>query len=238
MRTLLPIALFAVATTCAQAAVTYVNPEPDISIPISYGGIYLDIVTAEENTSTGGGSPDGSGDSFTISFSEPPSGNWDVNFFFGGAGIAHNTTFQPYRASDCDNLSAVDNLTVAQTLDGNPISPEPATGLSTPLSVADFGGSGYGVGGGSGVSTSGDHMGTNDDQFSSGTIGYIGFVLDPGTLNEQYGWLRVTLNNDGTPGIIHDWAYSPDPIAVGAIPEPSAASLLALAALVFFRRRR
>jgi hypothetical protein len=166
----------AAMASSAQAAVTYVNPEPDISIPITFGGIYLDLVTAGESSSSMGGGADPAGDSYTVSFSEPPAGNWDINFFFGGAGIAHNTTLQPYRADSNDNLSAVDSLTLAITLDGNPVSPEPTTGASAPLTVADFGGSGIGVGGGSGIATSGNHMGANADQFTSGIKGYIGFI--------------------------------------------------------------
>jgi hypothetical protein len=236
MRILLPLAIAIASVSSGHAAVTYINPEPDIIIPITFGGIYLDIVTVAENIPTQNGSLDSLG--YTISQSEPASGDWDVNFFFGGAGIAHNNTFQPYRASASDNLSAVDNLFPGTTIDGNPISPEPATGASAPLTVAGFGGSGSGNGGGSGVSNSGNHMGTNADQFISGTKSYIGFVLAPGTPNQQFGWIGVTLNNDGTAGIIHDWAYSPDPIMVGQIPEPSAALLVTLAGLAIFRRRR
>lgn len=222
----------------ASAAVTYVNPEPDIAIPSTFGGIYLDLLTSGVNSSTVSGAPDASGDSYTISFSEPPSGNWHINLFFGGAGIAHNTTLQPYRADSGNNLSAVDNLLPSTLLDGNPVSPEPSTGAAAPLTVASFGGSGSGLGGGSGVSNSDNHMGIGADQFDSGSFGYIGFVLDPGTASEQFGWMRVTLNNNGTPGIIHDWAYSPEPITVGAVPEPSAFGLLALSSIALLRRRR
>ena len=236
MRKLIPIAIAIAAVSSAHAAVTYVNPEPDIIIPITFGGVYLNIVTVAENIPTQTGSLDALG--YTISQSEPAPGDWDVNFFFGGAGIAHNSTFQPYRASASDNFSAVDSLPLGTTIDGNPVSPEPVTGASTPLTAAVFGGSGSGNGGGSGVSTSGNHMGANADQFTSGTKSYIGFILDPGTPNQQFGWIGVTLNNNGTEGIIHDWAYSPDPIMIGQIPEPSAPLLLTMAGLALFRRKR
>ena len=145
---------------------------------------------------------------------------------------------QPCRSSSVDNLSAVHQLGFGTIIDGNPVTPEPATGASAPLAVANFGGSGSGAGGGSGVATSGNHMGANDDQFTSGSKGYLAFVLDPGTANEQYGWIELTLTNDGSPGIIHSWAYSPDPIEVGKIPEPSVGLLALLGGLFLCSRRR
>lgn len=79
-------------------------------------------------------------------------------------------------------------------------------------------------------------MGAAGDQFTSGVEGYIAFVLDPES-TPQYGWIRVTLADDGTPGVIHDWAYSDEPLAVG-VPEPGATVLLALGACGLAARRR
>ena len=94
-RTLLILTCGILSASWSQAAVTYMNPEPNISIPITFGGIYINIDTAAENSSSQSGGADAGGASFTISYTEPPSGEWDLNFFFGGAGIAHSPTLQP-----------------------------------------------------------------------------------------------------------------------------------------------
>lgn len=63
-------------------------------------------------------------------------------------------------------------------------------------------------------------------------------MLNPGA-EQLYGWMRVTLTNDGTPGIIHDWALSSDAnFTVGMIPEPSVALLGGIGMLCLLRRRR
>ena len=218
-----------------HAAVTYVDP-PNITIPFSFGGVYLDIETAAENSSSPSGGADPSGDSYTISYSEPASGDWDVNIFFGGAFIAHNTTFQPYREDPLDNLSAIHNVGLNSEIDGGAIVPEPSSGPSAPLTTPDFGGSGTTTGGGLDGSQSPTHMGGATDQFTNGGTGYIAFVLNPGP-SQQYGWMQVTLSDDGSAGTIHRWAYSDDPILVG-VPEPSALALLGLGACALMCRRR
>jgi hypothetical protein len=237
----LPFRNFLILAPClagvhtARGAVTYVDPV-DIVIPFSYGGVYLDIVTAASNGAMAGGSV--GADSYTLSFSEPASGDWDLNFFFGGAGIAHNQRFQPYRADSTDNLSAIHNVLQGSFINGGPINPEPATGVSAVLGIADFGGSGSGTGGGlDGVLTA-THMGLAGNQFASGTPGYIAFVQDPGTATETFGWIGVTLSDDGSTGLIRDWAYSDVALNVGEIPEPSSVTLLLMAGLTLLRRQR
>jgi hypothetical protein len=49
---------------------------------------------------------------------------------------------------------------------------------------------------------------------------------------------QVFLANDGSTGLIHDWAYSDAPLAVGAVPEPSSIVLLLAGAMALFRRKR
>lgn len=230
---LMPLALCLASAGWSSAAVTYVDP-PDIIIPFTFEGIYLDIVTGDEGGSTQSGSADN--DSYTVSYSEPA--NWDVNFFVGGAGIVHSSTFNVYREDGSDNLSAIHNALIDEVVDGGAITPGSGTGTSVPLITPSIGGSGTGDSGGLDGTPDPTHMGaTAGDQFESGTVGYIAFVLDPGP-SEQYGWIRVTLFDDGSTGLIHDWAYSDTPLAVGVIPEPSSLVLLVAGAMALLRRRR
>ena len=210
----------------AQAAITHVDPV-DIVIPTDFGGIYIDLNAATTSGSTESGSA--ASDSYTISYSEPASGDWDVNFIFGGAGMIHNESINVYReGGGTDNLSAVSNLAGSLGLnvliDGDPI------GSAQPLDVASFGGSG--------AYPADSYMGAGSHQFTSGVDGYIGFVLDENT-TPLYGWMRVTLNDDGTPGLVKEWAYSDAPIEVGQVPEPTITlMLLAGPACLLLRRRR
>ena len=142
----------------------------------------------------------------------------DANFFLGGEGISNDAdenapapTWQPVRTGTA-NTDDVDNLTFG-TIVG------PGSVYAT-----DFGGSA-------------DHF----LPFVNGASGYIGFSLEIAGPATVYGWMRVTLQDDNTPGVIHEWAYQDDgsPLAVGAIPEPSHALLtvLGLATLALRRRR-
>ena len=83
------------------------------------------------------------------------------------------------------------------------------------------------------------HMGPAANQFASGSqsTGYIAFVLNPGP-GELYGWIQVSLSDDGSTGLIHDWAYADTLIEVGQIPEPGSVVLLACGTLALLRRRR
>ena len=231
----MPLALCLASGGWSSAAVTYVDPD-DILIPFTFGGVYLDIVTGATDGSTEGGSADA--DSYTVSYSEPAPGTWDVNFFFGGAGIMHSSTLNVYREDGSDNLSAIHNALIDEVVDGGAITSGSGTGTSVPLTTASIGGSGTGDSGGLDGTPDPTHMGaTAGDQFESGTVGYIAFVLDPGA-SEQYGWIRVTLSDDGSTGLIHDWAYSDVAIEVGQIPEPGSVALLGVGVLGLMRRRR
>ena len=218
-----------------HASVTFVDPV-DIAIPFNFGGVYLDLNTGNTANSTLGGTA--ASDSYTISYSQPAAGDWDLNFFFGGTGIAHNSSLQPYRGDGSDNLSAIHNVEAGSIINGGPITPEPATGISTILGIADFGGSGTGSGGGLDGTLTETHMGPADNQFETETSGFIAFVLDPGTPTQTFGWISVSLSNDGTTGFIREWAYSDSPLEVGAIPEPGTFSLVMIAGLALLRRRR
>ncbi|MDA7517559.1 hypothetical protein OAK89_03405 [Akkermansiaceae bacterium] len=219
--------------TTASGAIIYVN-NANIAIPATFEGVYLDLSANSTSSSTMTGAPDALGDSYTISYSEPSAADWDFNFFFGGVGIAHNSNANPYRDDASDNLSAIHALLLGDDIDGNSATASGATPLTSPA----FGGSGTGSGGGSGVSTSGSHVGPGADQFTPNTMEYLGFVLDSGTASEQYGWMLVTFQEDGSEGMIHEFVLSDIPVSVGAIPEPSAGILLVLGALPLLRRRR
>lgn len=236
LRKFISLAIGIGTSSWSHGAVTFVDPV-DIVIPSTLGGVYLNIETAAENGSSQSGTAEA--DSYTISYSEPAPGDWDVNFFFGGAFIAHSTTFQPYRADSGDNLSAIDQLGISTVVDGTPIDPAPASGASSPLASANFGASGTTTGGDLNGDQSPTHMGPSADQFSSGSLsqGYIAFVLNPET-TPLYGWMNVSLSDDGSTGLIHEWAYSDTPIAVGQIPEPGSSVLLLLSTVCLLRRSR
>lgn len=224
------LTVLALATSGASAAVS-VFENIDIAIPSTFEGIYLDLENNSTNSTSSSGTP--SGDAFTISYTEPAAGDWDLNFFFGGIGIAHNSSINPYRGDASDNLSPIHALGVGESIDGSTATLSGALPLTTP----DFGGSGIGSGGNGGVSTSSSHLGTNPEQFEANNQEYLGFVLDPGP-NEKYGWMLVTLQDDGSAGTIHSFAFSDTPLAVGAIPEPTTAILALLGLIPVFRRKR
>jgi hypothetical protein len=115
--------------------------------------------------------------------------------------------------------------------------PEPATGPSGPLTSVSFGGSDTGSGGGPDGLPAPTQMGACGNQSTSGTDGHLGFVLDQAPPVVKYGWIHVTLNDNGDSGLIHDWAISDSQIQVGQIPEPGALVLLAFGCMVLRRRR-
>jgi hypothetical protein len=85
------------------------------------------------------------------------------------------------------------------------------------------------------------HLGGEPLQFQLATPGYMGFAFQQNVGGPlYYGWLELTINN-GSPGIIHDWAY--ESIAgvgiVTGIPELDRALLLFFGAcLAQFHRKR
>lgn len=142
-----------------------------------------------------------SSDASAYTVSTTYTSNWDINPFYGGAAVGTSDTFLPVLASTATN-SAVLNLAFGTQV--GPTSDHPAS-----------------------YSGSTDHMGTGLQEFESGTTGYIGFVLNPG-VDDYYGWIQLTLYDDGSTGTIHAWAWetSGGAITVGAVPEPSNAALL------------
>ena len=155
---------------------------------------------------------------YTTSTSDPGAGNWDINAFFGGSAIGSSSSFE-VSTDDGGINSTLMNLTTSDIVgDGS--------GLGEIFVAASSG--------------STDHMGGGPNQFANGVQGYIGFRIDDGASGFYYGWMRVTLNDDGSSGTIHDWAWetSGTSIQVGAIPEPSAFLLGSLGALLLLRRRR
>ena len=149
-----------------------------------------------------------------ITVAEEGSG-WDINLFFGGEGIANSPSFEPVRMTVSVD-SAVVNLALGQTVGGSSIYASSYAGSDS-------------------------HIGAGGTQFISGNEGYIGFKLTTDSSEGPfYGWMRVVLANDGTTGLIRDWAYdnSGAPITVGAVPEPSAITLTAACAAGFAMRRR
>ena len=139
-------------------------------------------------------------------------GTWDINPFFGGAAVGTSDTFEVVTDDGTSN-STLQNLSLSFVVDSG----------STFVS---------------GFSGSSDHM---PSEFTSGSQGYIGFRIDDGFSGVFYGWMRVTFNDNGSPGTLHDWAWdtSGGQIAVGAIPEPNTFGMLiaGLGGLLLLRRR-
>ena len=217
----------------AKAAVIY-SGEVNLTVTTDFNGIYLDIASGTPTNPSG--DPDAVlTDSYTIGYTQPA--NWDINIFFGGIGIAYSDTFSAFvdgtaiDSNDINGGSQILNVAFGTDIQ--------AAAATRALATTSFGGSGRPEGG-SGES----HFDTPDlnnatySAFTPGVEGYIAFVIDvEGTPN--YGWMRVTLNDDGSIGTIHDWAYSTDAgFTVGQIPEPSTLILLLLGSLGLLRRRR
>ncbi|MEO5712284.1 MAG: PEP-CTERM sorting domain-containing protein [Luteolibacter sp.] len=145
---------------------------------------------------------------------------WDINPFFGGEGLANSPSFEPVRATVAVS-SAIVNLAAGQTVDG----------------TSTFA---------TGYAGSGTHVGNGLSQFVSGGEGYIGFKLVTDANEGPYfGWMRVSFSNDGSTGMIHEWAYenSGSAITIGAgaaaVPEPSVVCSVLLGVAGFcFRRRK
>ncbi|MEM9480175.1 MAG: hypothetical protein AAGA58_11040 [Verrucomicrobiota bacterium] len=184
----------------------------DIDIPADFGGVYLDI---QENSVV----------------ETTATGAWDFNPFFGGAVLHNDPAFQPVRDS-VSSTSPVLNLSLGTLVDG------------TSTFSSGFGNSGADP---DTETHMAGELGSGSLPFTSGSVGYIGFSWDhdgdggAGT-DVRYGWLRVTLNDDGSSGTVHAIGYEVDPgvgILVGAIPEPTVSLLAILGAFgLFFRRRR
>lgn len=112
--------------------------------------------------------------------------DWDINPFFGGLFIANSPRFQPVRVGEGQE-DAIIRLAGATLVGG-------ALTYSS-----DWGGSGAEGGGG--------HLGLATLQFAKGQSGYLGFKIVSENAASSYGWMRVTLSENGSNGVIHSWAY-------------------------------
>lgn len=146
----------------------------NIPIPTDFDGVFIDIESGSTGTSN------------SLS-------SWDVNPFFGGAGIANSPIFQPVRAGT-GNLEPILNLPLGTSIG-------PGSTFSS-----GFGGSDR-------------HLGTGPNQFEVGVPGYFGFQFTPeGTSDTLYGWMEVTLANNLPGGVVSGWAFDStgNPIFAGS----------------------
>ncbi len=185
-------ALFS-ATVCPGAIIA--SGLQGIVIGTTFDGVYLNLETGATTTTD--------------------SGNWHINAFFGGEGIANSPTFQPVRATVALDSSII-AFSQGAVIDG-----------SRSYAV-DYAGSD-------------SHIGSGAGQFANNTEGYLGFKLVAnGGTGEFFGWMRVVLSRSGQTGLIREWAYddSGSAIQVGAVPEPSTFAFLGAASSLLMRRRR
>lgn len=227
----LPILIGSCLMPASASAAVFYSDVLDILIPTNFNGVYLNI-GMQTDSAPSDGSPTIQLDSYSVGYSEPAS--WDVNLFFGGIGIAYSETFQPFVDSTVSNRSQILNVAYGTVIE------DEAAARTLGVEAASFGGSGRPNNGAG--SSHFDIPTLNSDPaysaFTPGEQGYIAFVLNPGA-EQLYGWMRVTLTNDGTPGTIHDWAISSDEgFTVGMIPEPTTALLGGIGMLLLLRRRR
>lgn len=172
-----------VSAPTGWGAIIYAG-DREIPIPTTFTGIYLDLTNGNTHTSD------------PLGFSEA-----QINFFFGGLGIASDEDFLPARVGT-GNLDPIQLLMPGDQVDA----------------TLSFGPVGNGGSDGHVASPPGPN------QFESGLPGFIGFQLDLNQ-NDQfvYGWMRATLTNGSSEGVVHEWAFSDtpgEPVVVGVIPEP------------------
>lgn len=184
----------------ANAAIIYSGLQ-NIAIPTTFDGVYINIDNAATSSTTITG--------------------WDINPFFGGAGIANSAAFQPARtgtANDDPVLNFAAGDLISSTLNFS----------------SGFGGSGDPV----------SYLGNSPGQFAVGQEGYLGFRFTTDSSDGPYfGWMRVLFTADSPGGMIKDWSYDNTGAAItipaAATPEPSRGLLLLLGCLTAcFRRRR
>ncbi|WP_309386002.1 PEP-CTERM sorting domain-containing protein [Cerasicoccus frondis] len=195
---LLSTITLALVANGAAASLEYSGLQ-NIAIPTDFTGVFVDIVTGASSTAD------------DADFSDS-----DVNFFFGGSGVANGLEFQPARTGT-GNLDAIVNLAPGSIVDGS-------------LNFSSgFGGS------------QNEHLGVSLDQFQIGETGYLGFQFDiDGSIH--FGFMRVQLGNADTGGMILDWTYESTPnTGVTVVPEPGHyAVMIGLLGLgiVLWRRRQ
>lgn len=192
------VVMLSVLASYTHGAIVYSGLQ-NIPIATNFDGTTLDVDTGTTSTVLGSG--------------------WDVNFFFGGYGIANSAAFQPVRAST-SNMSAVLNLAAGTLVDA-----------TSTFSTGEGG--------------SDSHMGAGLGQFQSGTDGYIGFTFTTNSnAGPYYGWMRVALTYNSSGAFIRDWAFDDTGLGLNvgsliAVPEPGRALLLGIAGIgIVLRRRR
>ncbi|WP_395739111.1 hypothetical protein [Prosthecobacter sp.] len=200
MKRLLTFALLSfVMGHAAQAAVIYSGLQ-NLAIPTTFDGVYVNL----DNASTSSSAITG----------------WDINPFFGGAGLANSAAFQPARTGT-GSTDPVVNFSAGDLISG---------GL---FYASGFGGSGDPA----------SHLGTGTGQFAVGQEGYLGFrFTTDASAGPYYGWMRVIFTNNSAGGLIEDWSYdntgAPISIPASAAPEPGRGLLLLCAGIVVCLRRR
>ena len=181
----------------AHSAVIYSGVQ-NIAIPTGFSGIYINLDNAATNAS--------------------PMTGWDINPFFGGAGFANSSAFQPARLAS-GNLDPALRLNIGDVV-----------GAALTYS-SGFGGSGDPVA----------HLGAAANQFQVGSEAYMGFRFTTDAASGPfYGWIRVAFTNNTSGGLIKDWAYDDTgaAITIESVPEPSRALLLGLGLTGFLLRRK
>lgn len=210
-----------VLSTGLQGAITYSGLQ-NLSVAANFGGLSLDFDDPNDASSF-------VVDPFGLNPVNTVPVPWDFNFFFGGAGIASSDTASPHTIGGSGPLAQAVNLVAGTFLATSDLFPSSFSGSLT-------------------------HLGTDPGQFTSsaaggpgGTEGYIGFLIDPSSFPDaaspppgpMVGWIRVTLEDDGSVGVIHDWAWETtgSTIEVG-VPEPATGLLITFAMFGLLRRRR
>lgn len=149
------------------AAVLYSGMQ-DLALPDDFAGVYVNLALPA-------GAPQ------FAAFS-----GWDLNFFFGGQGIANSENCQPVRRWSGAAASIL------------------ALGYGAAVESAAAFASGLGA---SGAEDDSGHVGPGSAQFGEGKTNFMGFKLLRGSGAPLYGWMQVVLTSTGQGGVIRDWAY-------------------------------
>ncbi len=169
---------FLLGTAGSSPAEILFSGQQNIAISQDFDGVYIKVDLTQQNRVVSSG------------------GDWDLNPFFGGIGIANSPTFQPVR-SGTGNEDPIIRIGATSVIDGT----------ATFAADLDWGGSG--------ADDESGHLGRGALQFADGKAGYLGFQLNTGTANPLYGWMRVVLTANGN-GVIQSWAYDDSGAAIMA----------------------